>query len=151
MIVNYDSVAVQALYNHWGDDCVEASWFTGLVDYTPWTDATHTLLFTECWTGVPEPSAPEAAYLRPGVPNPTSGGTTIAFGLPAPCEAVTLRIYSVSGRLVRTLLDGAVPGGHHAAVWDGRDDAGTNVASGVYVYRLESATVTLAGKVAMLR
>jgi hypothetical protein len=151
MIANYDSVAVAALYNYWGDDCAEASWFTGLVDYTPWTDESHTLLFNECWTGVPESPAPAAAYIRPGVPNPTSGGTTIAFGLPDACDAVTLRVYSVSGRLVRTLLDGAVPGGHHAAVWDGCDDGGRDVASGVYVYRLESGTVTLAGKVAMLR
>jgi len=150
-IANYDSVAVAAEYNHWGDDCADPSWFTGPVDYTPWTDASHTLVFTECWTGVPEAAAPAAAYLRPGVPNPTSGGTTIAFGLPDPCDAVTLRIYSATGRLVRTLLDGALPGGHHVVRWDGRDDRGRSAASGVYVYRLEAGGIGLAGKVAVLR
>ena len=52
---------------------------------------------------------------------------------------VTLRVYDLSGRLVRTLLDGAPHGrGRHEAVWDGRDGAGRSLAAASYVARLEA-------------
>ena len=55
---------------------------------------------------------------------------------------VSLRVYDVSGRLVRTLVDGEKGAGYHTAVWDGRDDAGTEVASGVYFCRMEAEAFT---------
>jgi flagellar hook assembly protein FlgD len=47
----------------------------------------------------------------------------------------SLRIYDVSGRLVRTLVDGSLGKGVHELLWDGRDDNGDILASGVYFYR----------------
>jgi M6 family metalloprotease-like protein len=150
-ISNYDSVAVSAEYNYWGDDCIDPAWFSGPVDYLPWTDETHTLAFTECWSGVSDVGVPTAAYLRPGAPNPASQGTAIAFGFPEPQGLVTLCVYSSSGRLVRTVLDRPMAAGHHVAWWDGRDARGVAVASGVYLYRLVAGESTLFGKVAVLR
>ncbi|MFH2052904.1 MAG: FlgD immunoglobulin-like domain containing protein, partial [bacterium] len=72
------------------------------------------------------------------VPNPFNPTTTVAFELPAQ-EAVSLHVFDLQGRLVRTLLSGeVVPQGRHEAVWDGRDASGRQAASGTYFFRLEA-------------
>ena len=73
-------------------------------------------------------------------PNPMTDGTTIVLQAPASGENVQLRIYDVRGRLVRGLHSGTLPAGTSRFAWDGRDERGTRVANGIYVYRLESAT-----------
>lgn len=89
-------------------------------------------------TGVEEaPSAPRAATLHQNAPNPFNPRTTIRFSTPA--GRASLRVYDVGGRLVRTLVDGAVRAGSHEVDWDGRDRHGRTAASGVYFYRLEVA------------
>jgi flagellar hook assembly protein FlgD len=71
-------------------------------------------------------------------PNPFNPVTVIPYELSA-AGAVSLRIYSVQGRLVRSLFDGHVhAAGRHAARWDGRDARGRPVGSGVYFYRMEA-------------
>lgn len=82
-------------------------------------------------------------------PNPFNPRTVIVFELPGPA-AVTLTIHDLAGREVRTLLAGEVlPGGPVRRTWQGRDDAGRSVPSGVYLCRLRagahraSRTVTL--------
>ncbi len=151
MILNTGGGTIAAEYNYWGDDCVEATWFSGAVDYTPWTDASHVLEFVECGTGVPDGEIPFAAYAGPSFPNPTRHGTNIAFGLPSPGGAVSLRIYNASGRLVRTLVDETLPPGRHVASWDGRDESGAAVSSGVYFYRLTSPGIEQQGKTVVLK
>ena len=73
--------------------------------------------------------------LAPVVPNPMRDRLAIAFSLARPVR-VTLAIYGLDGRRVRTLADGSLPAGPHALSWDGRDDRGRPVASGVYFCRL---------------
>jgi len=73
--------------------------------------------------------------LLPNVPNPFNPMTEIRFELAAP-QAVSLRIYDVTGRLVRELADGPLPTGPHTRVWQGRDDSGRPVPSGAYYVRL---------------
>ena len=64
--------------------------------------------------------------------------TTIAFEIPSQ-QDVTLRVFDLSGRLVRNLIQGELrTPGRHEVVWNGRDDAGRQVASGTYFYRLEA-------------
>ncbi|MBU2503337.1 right-handed parallel beta-helix repeat-containing protein [bacterium] len=86
------------------------------------------------------PSLPEgslAFVLHEAVPNPFNPTTTVAFDLPAP-ETVSLLVFDVKGRLVRTLLDRQTfPQGRHEVRWDGRDQAGGQAASGTYFFRLE--------------
>ena len=69
-------------------------------------------------------------------PNPMSGTTRIEYDLAAEGR-VRLRVFDVAGRRVRTLVDGPRPAGRHATQWDGRDEGGVAVASGVYFYELD--------------
>jgi hypothetical protein len=71
-------------------------------------------------------------------PNPFNPMTTISFVLPE-AASTNLRIYDVSGHLVRTLMNGIVqPGGHHEVVWNGQSDSGRIVAAGVYFCKLDA-------------
>ena len=63
----------------------------------------------------------------------------------------TLVIYDVLGRTVRTLVDERVSAGRHVIQWDGRDDNGRAVASGVYLYRLQAGTRTAVRKMVLMR
>jgi len=69
-------------------------------------------------------------------PNPFNPSTAIDFTLPV-AMPVVLRIYDPAGRVVRTLVEGTRPAGHHSAVWDGREASGREAASGIYYYRIE--------------
>ena len=62
-----------------------------------------------------------------------------------------LRIFDLQGARVRTVLDEVVTAGRHTASWDGRDDRGRPVASGVYMVRIVGAEVSGSGKVVLLR
>lgn len=86
----------------------------------------------------------------PGAPNPFHGTTTIAFSV-AQHAPVTLTIYDVSGRRVRSLLQDARPAGPHQLQWDGRDDRGSAVASGVYFARLTIGTWSQSQRIVRVR
>lgn len=81
---------------------------------------------------------PASHRLDQNFPNPFNPGTTISFDLPVP-GMVRLSIFTVSGQLVRTLVHERYPAGRHAVSWNGRNEEGKLVASGVYLYRLETA------------
>jgi len=70
-------------------------------------------------------------------PNPFNPHTTVAFEL-ARNDHVRLTIYDVQGRTIRNLVDGELPAGRHTAVWQGRDDNGRSVSSGIYFARLQA-------------
>jgi hypothetical protein len=95
--------------------------------------------FSSLLTAVQNPEVaaalPRILNLFPNQPNPLSSETKIAFRLPE-AGHVELKVYEVSGRLVRTLLNGDQEPGLHSAVWNGLDDAGRRVAAGVYFYKL---------------
>ncbi len=102
----------------------------------------------------PVAAAPLRTRLLGNHPNPFNPSTAIAFDLgpagsgPAP---VTLRIYDTGGRLVRNLVDGPLPPGHHFATWDGRNNAAEAAASGVYFYRLEAGGQTFEERMVLVR
>lgn len=76
--------------------------------------------------------------LHSSMPNPFNPRTEIRFDLPEPVP-VQLLVYDVQGRLVRTLESGLIKNaGRHVSVWDGLDERGLAVSSGVYFYRLEA-------------
>jgi hypothetical protein len=81
--------------------------------------------------------APATFSLSQNAPNPFNPSTKLRFGLPEAGD-VQLVVYDVTGALVRTLVDRPVAAGSHEIVWDGRDAAGREVASGVYIYRLSA-------------
>ena len=84
-------------------------------------------------------------------PNPFNPRTTIVFELTEPID-VALSIHDVSGRLVKTLIESEQRGaGSHALSWDGRNDAGQSVSTGVYQYRLRAADTEKTGRMVLLR
>jgi len=89
-------------------------------------------------TAVSEDAIPQSYRLYPNTPNPFNPTTSIRYDVPASGGVVTLHIYDVSGRLVRTLLDGPQTAGQKTVSWNGRDNRGRGVASGVYFYRLRA-------------
>ncbi|MBN1886065.1 MAG: VCBS repeat-containing protein [Candidatus Krumholzibacteriota bacterium] len=94
------------------------------------------------------------ARLYPNHPNPFNPTTTVSFTVPggeADRHNVLLAVYDVRGRLVRTLVSGVVPGGRHEAIWDGSDNRGSQVASGVYFARFAAAGVKATRKMVLLR
>ncbi len=76
--------------------------------------------------------------------------TKISFSLDTEAD-VTLRVYDISGRLVRTLVERRMGAGVHAESWDGRSDTGGEVASGIYFYRLTAGERTLTRKAVFLK
>ena len=85
-------------------------------------------------------------------PNPFNPATTIGFDLPSGrSHRVSLSIYDVTGARVRTLVDGELPGGRHHATWDGRNQSGSPVGSGVYFYRLAASGRSETRKMVLLK
>ncbi|MEZ4745735.1 MAG: FlgD immunoglobulin-like domain containing protein [Calditrichia bacterium] len=80
-------------------------------------------------------SQPETYALFQNYPNPFNPSTTIEFALSS-ASNVTLEIFNIVGQKVRTLVSDRMIAGGYQAVWDGRDDRGTTVGTGVYIYRL---------------
>jgi hypothetical protein len=89
-------------------------------------------------------------WLGQNLPNPFNPSTSIRFSLPVAAR-VSLRVYDVAGRPVRTLLDEDRPAGEHGAAWDGKDDRGAAVPAGVYFYRLAAGEELLSRKMILLK
>ncbi|HEU4363932.1 MAG TPA: FlgD immunoglobulin-like domain containing protein, partial [Candidatus Krumholzibacteria bacterium] len=84
-------------------------------------------------------------------PNPFNPGTTIRYTLPE-AAVTSLRVYDVTGRLVRTLFAGErVPAGTFEVEWNGRDERGADVASGVYFFRIDAGTRSFTRKAVLLK
>ena len=90
------------------------------------------------------------ARLFQNIPNPFNPTTSIAYEVPT-LSPVTLRVFSLDGSRVRTLVNRARPAGRHEAVWDGTDESGHHVASGLYFYRLTVGKTTLSRKMLLLK
>lgn len=89
--------------------------------------------------------------MRRGIRSPFNPVTRIGFDLPE-AQVARLRVYDVSGRLVRTLIAGeAYPAGSHSVLWNGEDNRGQAAASGVYLCRLSTAKHTGVQRIMLLR
>ena len=96
-------------------------------------------------------TAPQMTRLMQNYPNPFNPHTTISFDL-AMAEQVELSIYNIKGQLVKTLVrDQKLPAGRHNFVWDGKDENGRIVSSGIYLYRLQSGRYSHSKKMIMLK
>ena len=95
-------------------------------------------------------AVPTLTRLVGNVPNPFNPVTEIRFEL-SNRVPVSLEIYNVSGQRVRTLSSGSLPAGLHAVTWDGRDDGGTSVSSGVYFYRLHAGEFSESKRMTLIR
>ncbi|HNZ06972.1 MAG TPA: M14 family zinc carboxypeptidase [Candidatus Cloacimonadota bacterium] len=80
--------------------------------------------------------------LHQNYPNPFNPNTTISFSVTDPASPSSLRIYNLKGQLTKTLCHSRLETGIHKLNWDGKDDQGRSVSSGVYLYRLENGSHT---------
>ncbi|HOH47456.1 MAG TPA: T9SS type A sorting domain-containing protein, partial [Candidatus Cloacimonadota bacterium] len=103
------------------------------------------------YVGNEESSAPSPAFgLLQNHPNPFNGSTTIDYKLGQPGH-VRLEIFNLRGQLVRSLVSDAKSVGIHSTSWDGRDDSGRSIGSGVYLYRLTSPEGSLTKRMLILK
>jgi len=93
---------------------------------------------------------PTQAALLPSYPNPFNAQTSIPFVLPNPGQAA-VQIHSLQGDLIRSLVSGHHDAGSHHVIWDGRDDQGRAVASGIYIAVLRFEALTQSHKMLLLR
>jgi len=91
--------------------------------------------------------------LGPAFPNPMRDRTVISFSYPLSLTPYpfTLSIYDPTGRLIRVLRSYESRVTSHSFLWDGRDDAGQSVGSGVYFYRLEAGSFSATQKLVVVR
>jgi hypothetical protein len=94
--------------------------------------------------------SPRVTALFQSYPNPANPMATLSFELAASSK-VSLNIYDVKGRLVRTVVDEVLLPNRHAYVWDGRDNSGVHAASGLYLYRLQSSEFEQTRKLVLVR
>jgi hypothetical protein len=100
------------------------------------------------------PSMPFAARLGQNYPNPFNPSTTLSFEIPGiegEQNHTSLKIYDLRGRCVRTLVDSGLPPGSHSVHWDGRNDAGERVSSGIYLYSLQVGDEAFARKMTLVK
>jgi hypothetical protein len=110
----------------------------GINKYCGWNiDDVEIWAFSGATSGIEGGAVAERPALLANFPNPFNPKTTIAYELPE-AGHVAVRVYDVAGRLVRVLDDAEREAGPHSIAWDGTDDAGVGVGSGVYFCRLET-------------
>jgi hypothetical protein len=122
-----------------------------LPDGNPWGVAMGAYGEGTCPTDVPSESWGEVAVLRPAYPNPSRSGTALAFDLVRSGD-VQIQVHDAAGRVVRTLIRGSLlDAGPHTVAWDGRDDEGRDVASGIYFCSVRADGEKLTGKMVVIR
>jgi hypothetical protein len=100
--------------------------------------------------GVSDPPPPTGLAFALAGANPTSGVTRLALELPRDGN-VRMKVYDAAGRVVRTLFDGWQSAGRHGIVWDGRDEAGSAAAVGLYFVRADAQGRSFTLRVARVR
>ena len=97
-----------------------------------------------------EESLPNNYKLKQNYPNPFNPKTTITYQLPNSAD-VSLKIYNINGQLVRTLVKDNLESGTYSILWDGNDDSGKTLASGIYLYKLEANDYSESHKMILLK
>jgi hypothetical protein len=101
-------------------------------------------------SAVPE-AAPAGISPSPGaLPNPSPGSCRIAFQT-VTAGPVSVRVFDASGRQVRQLHDGPLPAGEFSLLWDGRDDGGRELPSGVYFAKIQTTSGSTTAKVTLTK
>ncbi len=93
---------------------------------------------------------PDRTALSQNMPNPFNPSTTIEYQI-SEAGQVRLAIYNLLGQEVRVLADARAEAGHFTATWDGKDHLGRQVASGIYLYRLQAASFSASKRMMLLK
>ena len=98
----------------------------------------------------PVETLPKAFALKQNFPNPFNPITSIAFEMPS-AQNVRMTVYNMLGQSVKTLVNDHRSAGRYTILWDGRDDAGHMVGSGVYFYQIQAGSFTKTAKMVFLK
>ena len=139
----FDGLLVPAVYEDWEDVWKEGPgmWWVGM-------DSTKGII-----TSNPVNVAgttPSEFSVTQNVPNPFNPTTIIEFQIPRPSH-ITLKIFNMLGEEIKTLAENNYPAGSHTLTWNGTDNAGIEVTSGVYFYRLQSENFVESKKLIFLK
>lgn len=148
-VYNATSYTVMA-ENCWWGAIPTSAMFHGSVDYRPYLTSDPV---PDLAPAKPVETPPVFA-LAQNYPNPFgmfSEKTRIRYAIPSSERKVVLKVYDVSGRLVRTLVDGVREADQYVATWDGRSDRGDRAAPGIYFCRLEFGSQSVTKKMVLLR
>ena len=121
--------------------------FTGTIY---WDDVTINVIGAITTVRDTKNGLPKSFELGENYPNPFNPSTKIQFGLPTDAQA-SIVIYNTLGQKVRTLVDEYRASGRYEVSWDGRDDLGRTVGSGVYLYRLVSGQTSVIKKMLLVK
>jgi len=146
------------------------AYYGATMDDINWTASCLNELFSDCdpyagmtWSlgagGSAKPSSeegnasgalPEEFSLSHGYPNPFNPVCNIEYALPTDCQ-VTLAVYNILGRKVRVLVDDYQSAGYKSVKWDGKDNQGRDLASGIYFYRIEAEDFVQTKKMVLMK
>ena len=142
--------AVMAERCWWGESPPVDSMIVGNVDYTPFLSSEPSTWFSRAVSE--DNQIPTKVMLYQNFPNPLVGGnsTQIKFSLPK-AEKVSITVYDVAGRKVKTLASGVKQPGHHYIRWDGHNDKGARVATGIYFYQMKVGSKVMSKKIVLIR
>ncbi|KPK90442.1 hypothetical protein AMJ80_08380 [bacterium SM23_31] len=149
--------------------------------WSDWCDVGSVLTFSELTTGTPSRSTtdtriwtvnsdfnaavnyeyatnvqnryemiPKQFYLSQNYPNPFNPTTTIKFQMPF-LSFVTINIYNIKGELVKNIVSERMNAGHHSVIWNGTDNSGRQVGSGLYIYRMQTNDFTTVRKMIFVK
>jgi hypothetical protein len=124
--------------------------FANLLPLLTVTDGSVTIMTTSVKDAVANAEIPTAYALRQNHPNPFNPETEIIYELPRTSQ-VTLVVFNLLGKKVKTLVNEAMPAGRHTARWDGTDGARKGVSSGIYLYRMEAGGLVFQKSMTLLK
>lgn len=114
--------------------------------WNPWVVASYPLAAEdEAWSMLPR-----RYVLHQNYPNPFNPTTVITYALPRTSHVI-ISVYNLLGQRVRTLVDQSQSPGLQTVLWDGRDEAGSDVASGIYFYRIQAENFNQSKKMLLLK
>ncbi|UCE07942.1 MAG: T9SS type A sorting domain-containing protein, partial [bacterium] len=96
------------------------------------------------------PLIPLEFELFQNYPNPFNAATTISFNLPKRMH-ITVKIYNILGQLVKTLVDEQVRGGNHKIYWDGKNNQGNLISTGLYIVRVQTKNYVAVKKLLLIK
>ncbi len=151
---------IKAEGNWWSQAPPQSSWFSGSVDRTPYLlgyatpDSCNSLgAFSEPPPGeriAVRPTVPVAFELGQNYPNPFNPASTIEYALPQPVK-VELRVFNILGQVVRTLVDEEKAAGYYQVIWDGTDQTGKPVSTGIYLYQIKAGDFVETKKMQLIK
>lgn len=149
-VANLTEAGIWALYNWWGTSSPSSNKFYGDVDYLPCdaSDPGTSYALPLLPVAAPIPGSP---YALQSYPNPFNPQTAIEYGVSRSGAHVRIVVYDISGRVLRVLVDKPQPAGRFSVIWDGKNERGERIASGVYFYEVTIGDFRQAKKLVVLK